>query len=176
MEFSGSSVSGVVTDRFTSRHLRCHSGQVHFTAWRDGTPQAPFDTAWGSTGHYAGKSDYGDAMGMNVFVPLRLVTRLTVTFPKGLFCSGGLVYPHPKWIFRNLRVNGGRFRFSGHDAWTKRGFRYTDHFVISASSLRVVRWDYVVKSYRGARQVGSCHTAQYGGDVFDLRPPRGHKV
>ena len=178
MTFSGTSVSGVVTDTFTGGGLRCHSGQVRFTAWRDGTPQAPFDASWGSTGHYAGKSDYGDTIGMSAFLPLGLVRKLTVTFKSGVFCSAGLQFVRPETIvFHNLLINGTGFYFSGHDTYTRGSYRYVERYTVSANPLRAVKWVYTVRSYQGARLMGTCRTPQYGGgDAFNMTPPPGRTV
>jgi hypothetical protein len=53
LRFTGQRMTGTVVDRFATRSVRCDSGTVHFTAWEDGTTEAPVRTATAETGTYA---------------------------------------------------------------------------------------------------------------------------
>lgn len=176
MHVTSTLVSGVLTDRFTSRRLRCSSGPVTFTAWRDGTPEAPFDTAYATTGRYSGKSDYGDSMSMNVFLPLGVATRIRVVLRTGQFCSGQIHATGPAvFIFTDVPIGASGFSVRGHRFWTRGGVHYRQRWSLVGNPVRAPRFDLVVSGWVGARRIGTCRTAS-GGDQFTLTPPHGRSV
>jgi hypothetical protein len=176
MQFSGNTVSGVLTDTFRSRHLRCSSGPVSFTAWRDGTPQAPLNTSYASTGRYAGRSSYGDSMAMNVFLPLGVITRLRITFKAGLSCTGGLSVRRPvTFTFTGISITGTSFSFHGHNTVSGGGWHYRQRWSMTGNPIRDPVWSFVVTAWRNGRHYGTCRT-RGGGDQFRLKPPHGRPV
>lgn len=177
LQFVGDTVVGVLTDVFTSRRLRCSSGPVSFAAWRDGTPQAPLNTSQGTTGRYRGRSAYGDRMSMQVFMPLRMVTKLTVTFRAGAPCSGAIHATGANtFTFRDIPINGSSFGLRGHYSYVYRGVRYRERYSITANPVRAPTWNFVVTGWIGGRRIGTCRTPRIGGDPFRLTPPHGRQV
>lgn len=174
MHFAGKIAHGTLTDRFKSGGLRCASGPLRFTVWRGGTPQAPLRTASVRTGRYAGRSDYGDSMTLNVSSPLRLLIRARIRFagPK-LTCTGGASWRkgEPTWLVFNTPLHGGRFSMRGHNHYGANGYTNSDTIGLSgtlhgSTANAVWRFKAVIR-YHG-RYVGVCETDPNGGDQFTL--------
>jgi hypothetical protein len=178
MQFAGDSVIGVLTDTFSSRRLHCSSGPVSFAAWREGTAGAPLNTSYASTGWYRGRSRYGETMSMYVFVPLRWVQSLRITFFHGLRCSGGLRLLRPvTFRFYDVPINGTSFfTIQGHNSVTGGGYRYRQRWSIIGNPIRDPMWTFVVTSWRHSQRVGGTCSTPPGGDQFRLKPPHGRHV
>jgi hypothetical protein len=82
LQFAGDRLDGSFHDLFIASHLRCSSGWVPFTAYRDGTPQAPLIGKLVDTGVYRTTAHigFGDPMTMHVYLPQQDVASMTVTW------------------------------------------------------------------------------------------------
>ena len=67
----GYSVTGTLESRFRSRGLSCDSGSVPFTAYLDGSPEAPFRSRNVTTGEYSDLPEHLKRFRFHVFLPAR---------------------------------------------------------------------------------------------------------
>ncbi len=176
LQFNADQVTGSLRDEFDSRGLHCSSGPVSFSAFRDGSPNAPLKTSTIETGSYTGstvfigKDDtYGRSV-VHVFLPLRVVASLSIGWQAS--CANGYTYGETS-RFRDLPLEGDRFGAAGHDFLprNKHGLYARDRYRLSGSFLNngiyrdVVNWHYSITIYRRGRRVGRCttHSLRYVG-------------
>lgn len=117
--FGGGRATGTFRDRFTSRKLNCSSDPLPFTAFLDGTTQAPVHDATSTTGRYTGTALDHVATGkqkpgkrqfsLDLFLPWGVVTQLK--FQWTLVCGKQSVREASTFGF--LPVSNGSFTKTG---------------------------------------------------------------
>jgi hypothetical protein len=120
LRFSADQLTGSFRDRFRSARVRCSSGWVRFTAYRDGSAQAPLRSAHIDTAHYRGA-----ALSLRVFLPQHLITRLRITWT--WYCPG---HDHvQRASFELLPIRGTRFHLGGRGHLpVKNGLHFRYHW------------------------------------------------
>lgn len=166
MTFEGNRVSGLIHAQFRSKRIKCDSGAVDFTAWRDGTPRAPLSNHTLSTGRYQKMVRKTRVAVVLVFLPLHLIS--AIQFKWSAKCQNGYTL-HTRATFTNVPLTGSRFRASGASRVRTKGgviaheaYRLAGQF-FNHSGYQV-RWRYVfhVRYFRGARSAGGCDgTSKY---------------
>ena len=176
--FQGQQANGVFSDRFTSRRMSCHSGQVSFVVYRDGTPQAPLQNDSVATGTYRGPEQQEYAPGAHppprrfklvVFLPWDLAK---LVLPWDLICGNRLF--EQRYVFASLPIVRQGALGPGF-ALQRHGTVRLKHGVIGrwSSSLRTLfqaaqsgfnrrtysvwgHFSFVVRYFQGRAQVGGC--------------------
>jgi hypothetical protein len=188
LQFAGDRLDGSFHDLFIASHLRCSSGWVPFTAYRDGTPQAPLIGKLVDTGVYRTTAHigFGDPMTMHVYLPQQDVASMTVT--RFLDCHIGNTRRFV-WRFFNLPIHyrGGRATFGigghgtarpGHGVIARFHWKLTGRFTHEGDYQRQEGWygvavglEYVVNVYRDGVRVNSCNAGYpYSGGSTGVGP------
>ena len=82
--------TGTVTNTFTSKRVKCSSPPVPWTAYRDGTAQAPFRNAFMATGSYQAAGKGISFKQLETLAPARRITKLK--FKWTVACASGREY------------------------------------------------------------------------------------
>lgn len=177
-QFTGADdgVTGTITARFTRRGLRCTSRGATYSAFEDGTANAPFRNERMATGRYDARG-FG-RLRFRTFAPSPSIDRVNFqwrircgrgTINLGTISVGILVRPNGRFVrggrISNVRV-GGRFRLSYRFRLAGR-FSYRGAYRVRGSfrARGVVR--------RNGRRFDSCRVrgGRYAGEF--VRGPSG---
>jgi hypothetical protein len=157
---SGDVVTGVVNSRFDSRGYDCRSGDVPFTIYRAGSPNAPYFTETVSTRPYEGRAR-GLHVRMRPYVPGRVIENVRIAWRAR--CRAGTLRgidrPAPILLRaddtfayrdrRRTRLRGGGFTRS-RVALTGRFYRGVEGYIVRAT------WSIVGSVVRNGRTIDRC--------------------